>query len=356
MPRNEKVRVMALNNDEIERLNELGIDPENMRALIAIGDFPHPSGTHDITAGTRGGMIDGMTQMKEGGWVEEGSVSVNSIIHSFVEGESVVKNSNIEMSGAVYNSDINNAALWGKGRIINTKINTVNLSNSSVYESELNNAILRASSVVSNSSIYDSELNNSILRASSVVNNTYINHGDLVRAQLDDVRIDNSEVHDSSIWSSVLENKSVIRNTYMNNCNADALTMTDSRVIESIFKDCLLTKSTIRHAKEVYTESGHGIFHDPTMTISPVDQKFLDRGWRVDDYTDGVGYVSDDMTIYARPDGISVSMADYDEPAAIPYDVMDILAEKAQEMQNENRLELSDNDLKGLEEIGLVHE
>lgn len=313
---NKNIKAVAINRKERSRLIELGIDPEPMRALVAVNNIPHPVGGEDIVKRTRGGLVDTQTTISESGWVEEGSIILNSTINSLIADGSFIKNSEVDVSREVSGVTMDNSQVTGSGVLMDAELVNTRVIDSSVSDSE----------------IKDSTLTSSVVLGS---------------------RVNDSLVNQATVQKAEITNGSAIDDTYVRESTVSGATLSDSHIIKSDVVNCTLDKSVVRNTEGAISMDGENLYHDPKLPITPVDKKFLDRGWFIDKDGDGLKFTKDKTSIHIREEGVGVSVGQDNKSKLIPFDMLDLVSEKAQELANTATLELSDADLEDLVDDGL---
>ena len=184
-----KFELVDINSVERNRLIDLGVNPRGMKALQATENWDYPDGIHTIVSGTRGGLVDRKTNIGWKGWVEEGSVAIDSVINSFVEGDSVIKNSHLDVGRAVHGVTASNSHAWGATLIMNSTLEDTSIRDSNISASQIIGSEVTRSHIDS-STIEQSKFTDCILDESNV------QHMDLVSQKMQGVHHEKPMSHD----------------------------------------------------------------------------------------------------------------------------------------------------------------
>ena len=185
-----KFELVDINSVERNRLIALGVDPRGMKALQATENWDYPDGIHTIASGTRGGLVDRKTNIGWKGWVEEGSVAIDSVINSFVEGDSVIRNSHLDVSRAVYGVTMSDSSAFGAVTgIMNSTLEGTSIRDSNITSSQI------IGSEVTRSQISASTIEQSKLR-DCTIDESNVQHMDLVSQKMQGVHHGKPMSHD----------------------------------------------------------------------------------------------------------------------------------------------------------------
>lgn len=318
---------VEINETERKRLKTLGLDADDFSALESTEYFKTAYAKDSIDPGERGGLVNNRVMIVGHSWVAKGSVVRNSIINGDVLEDSYV-------SGVVCEE----ASLITDAKVITTNL----LGVSKIHSSDVKESQMDASS------IYDAVVENSTL-SESTVSEGQLQHAKLTKSSSYRNVVNNSKIENSHVWDSSVKDGSYVNHGTINNALLSDVNLSHTAVVNAHLSGAELSESTIRNTKEVYSEIGENIFYDSELELSEVDAKFIERGWAMDHDNGRYDYKKGDDSIIITSEGVSTTLADYDRAAVIPLDMLDLVTEKAREIQQRD-LTLSEDDLLDLEE------